>query len=74
LVYICIGRLCPRSFFIQNFPKMRCEHRDANNFAVYFLARTLLNLAYNLIVLPKKFNVREISDVSVTKYYEQYVL
>jgi hypothetical protein len=53
---------------------MRCEHRDADNFAVYFLSRKLLNLEYNLLVIPKKSNVREISDVSVTKYFEQQVL
>jgi hypothetical protein len=72
MVYICIVILFPSSFFIQNFPKMRCEHRDAENFAVYFLSRNLLNLEHNLIVLPQKFNVREISmSVSQNMYYEQ---
>jgi hypothetical protein len=47
---------------------MRRVNTDAENFAVYFLFRKLLNLEYYLILFLKKFNVREISDVSVTKY------
>jgi hypothetical protein len=48
-------------------------HRDAE-FFMYFLSRKLLNLEHHFIELPKKFTMREISDVNVTKYYIHYVL